>query len=134
MSLESLVVYQSENVMVVLNKYPYNNGHILILPTKHCGDINEIEEDAYNEISWLIRESFKILKESFYCEGINLGLNHGAVAGAGVPDHIHWHIIPRWSGDTNFFPLIAETKLIAQSLEDTYKLLKPKFETLKERS
>ena len=120
-SFESLCVYKTKHSMVVLNKYPYNAGHALVLPQKHIGDLLDLTEDEYLDLSQLLKLTVKAVQSIYKCSGINLGMNHGKVAGAGIPGHLHWHIIPRWSGDTNFFPLIAETKLIPESLEITYK-------------
>lgn len=119
--LESLCVYKNKQAMVVLNKYPYNSGHILILPTRHCGDLSELGEQEYYETQRLIRCVVKAIKSEYEILGLNIGLNMGSVAGAGIPEHLHWHVIPRWSGDTNFFPLIAETKVLAQTLEQVYE-------------
>jgi ATP adenylyltransferase len=125
--IESLVVYRSELAMVVLNKFPYNTGHLLVLPTRHCGNLTDLSEMEYLELMSLVRRTFNILQKAYSCSGFNIGLNHGAVAGAGIPDHLHWHIIPRWHGDTNFFPLIAETKVVSETLEQTYNRICPFF-------
>lgn len=130
-SLDSLVVYKNNSAMLVLNKYPYNSGHVLVIPQKHIGDITELSDDEYIELNELLRESIKAAKKIYKCEGLNIGMNHGKVAGAGIPNHLHWHIIPRWSGDTNFFPLIAETKLIPEDLGQTYAGYKKYFDELK---
>lgn len=119
--VESLCVYKNKHAMLVLNKYPYNSGHILILPTRHCGDINELSDEEYFETQRLLRRVVQVIKSEYQVLGLNVGLNMGSVAGAGIPDHLHWHVIPRWSGDTNFFPLIAETKVLAQTLEMVYE-------------
>ncbi len=129
-SFESLCVYKSKHSMVVLNKYPYNSGHALVLPHRHVGDLLELSSEEYLDLSELLKTTVKAVKTIYNCAGINLGMNHGKVAGAGIPDHLHWHVIPRWSGDTNFFPLIAETKLIPVSLEDTYKSYEEYFKKL----
>ncbi|MCB9072387.1 MAG: HIT domain-containing protein [Bdellovibrionaceae bacterium] len=126
-----LVVYRSDAAMVVLNKYPYNNGHLLVLPTRHIGELEELSVDEFAEISLLVKESVRILKKVYTCKGLNVGLNLGAAAGAGIPDHMHYHVVPRWFGDTNFFPLIAETKLVVESLSTTYKKLSNEFKKLK---
>lgn len=125
---ESLIVYQSSLAMVVLNKFPYNTGHTLILPSRHCGELTDLSDEEYGEVMKLLRKTLAVLQKSYDCPGLNIGLNHGAVAGAGIPDHLHWHIIPRWHGDTNFFPLIAETKVLAETLEQTFQRLHPLFE------
>ena len=107
--------------MVVLNKYPYNSGHVLVLPLRHCGDMLALSDAEYMDLQNTIRLTVKGLKEIYEPGGFNIGLNHGAVAGAGIPEHLHYHIIPRWAGDLNFFPLIAETKVLVESLEQTYE-------------
>jgi ATP adenylyltransferase len=124
------VLYKSENAMVVLNKYPYNNGHLLLLPARHVGAIEDLKTKEWNEIHTVLKEAIQILKESYSCSGMNVGLNLGAAAGAGIPEHLHYHIIPRWNGDTNFFPLIAETKVVVESLQTTFKKLEKKFKNL----
>ena len=129
---ESLCVYKTDLSMVVLNKYPYNSGHVLVLPRRHCGDLVELSEEEYLDVSILLRKTLKILKSSYEAQGYNLGMNHGKVAGAGIPNHLHWHIVPRWGGDTNFFPLIGETKLLPETLEQTYERLRPLFSALGE--
>lgn len=131
---DSLKVYESKWSMVILNKYPYNTGHLLVLPRRHCGDLLELDRSEYEDLSRLLRASLKILKQSYTCSGFNLGMNHGSVAGAGIPQHLHWHIIPRWLGDTNFFPLIAETKVLPESVEQAYARLLPLFQTLRRKS
>lgn len=120
-SPESLCLYKNDLAMIVLNKYPYNSGHVLVLPTKHCGDLSELSDETYFEMQRLIRRVVNVIKEEYSIQGLNIGLNMGAIAGAGIPEHLHWHIIPRWHGDTNFFPLIAETKVLAQTVEQVYE-------------
>jgi len=128
LSLESLMLYCEEHAMVVLNKYPYNNGHTLVIPTRHCGNVVELSEEEFLALSFLLRRTIGILQKSYSCPGLNIGLNHGSVAGAGIPGHLHWHVIPRWRGDTNFFPLIGETKVLAETVDQTYERLRPYFE------
>ncbi len=122
-SYETLCVYKTKHSMVVLNKFPYNSGHVLVLPVRHCGDVLQLHDDEYAEIQNTVRLVMKALMEIYEPGGINVGLNHGAVAGAGIPEHLHYHVIPRWAGDLNFFPLIAETKVLVESLEQTYEKL-----------
>ncbi|MBY0386039.1 HIT domain-containing protein [bacterium] len=124
------LLYKSKNAMIVLNKYPYNNGHLLLLPARHVGAIEDLTSTEWNEIHLLLKHSIEILKKSYNCSGLNVGLNLGKAAGAGIPDHLHYHIIPRWVGDTNFFPLIAETKVVVETLATTFKKLEKKFKAL----
>ncbi len=128
---ESLVLYSGSMGVVIMNKYPYNTGHLLVLPKRHIGQLPDLQLEENRELADLVQISTKILLKEMGCQGLNLGLNHGAVAGAGIPDHLHWHIIPRWAGDTNFFPLIAETKVLPETLEQTYNRLRPHFEDIK---
>ena len=124
---DSLCLYRGSHTLIVMNKYPYNTGHLLILPRRHIGEIWDLSKEENAEIAHWIQTSLKILKKVYNCDGFNVGLNHGSVAGAGIPQHLHWHVIPRWSGDTNFFPLIAETKALPETLEQTYNKLKESF-------
>lgn len=126
-SSESLVLYRDAQSMVMLNKYPYNSGHLLVLPARHCGQLLDLSEDEYFAVQRQLRRAAQAVIECYDCEGFNMGLNHGKVAGAGIPDHLHWHVIPRWYGDTNFFPVIAETKVLVQTLEQSYDRLKTFF-------
>lgn len=125
---ESLVLAKDEHVMVVMNKYPYNTGHLLILPVEHQGNIWKLSDTVNARLARWIKISVQLVHDELGCQGVNVGLNHGAVAGAGIPEHLHWHVIPRWAGDTNFFPLIAETKCLPATLEQTYERLQPLFE------
>ena len=127
-SVDSLVLARDELTQVVMNKYPYNTGHLLITPLVHVGSLTDLDDRTLAKIAWWQRRTVEILKKALGCGGFNLGLNQGAVAGAGIPDHLHWHVVPRWGGDVNFFPLIAETKVLPQTLEQTYTKLRPFFE------
>lgn len=132
-SASALVLVKDEHAMVLMNKYPYNPGHLLVLPRRHVGDLWELDDKTNQRLAFWLRESSWILSDELGCHGINLGMNHGKVAGAGIPQHLHWHLVPRWSGDTNFFPLIAETKVLPMTVEQAFKRLRPRFtECLKE--
>lgn len=123
-SVESLCIVKTKHSMVILNKFPYNNGHLLIIPRRHCGDLNDLTAGEYKDLMELLRKGMRVLTKVYGCEGMNVGMNHGAVAGAGIPKHLHWHIVPRWFGDVNFFPLIAETKVVIEGLEASYQKIK----------
>jgi ATP adenylyltransferase len=130
-SQESLLLCKTKSSMVVMNKYPYNNGHLLVLPQKHIGRIQDLSSEEYDDLSSLLRKTVEILEAVYELKGFNIGMNHGEVAGAGIPSHLHWHVVPRWMGDTNFFPVVAETKVLAETLDQTYQKLKPHFAGLK---
>ena len=119
-SLETLCVYKTKSSQVVINKFPYNSGHLLVLPLRHVGNIADLTDDEYLDLSLTVKTSIKAMTEVYAPNGFNLGMNHGATAGAGIPGHLHYHIVPRWNGDLNFFPLIAETKLVVEDINETY--------------
>ena len=127
---EALVVAQTPHSMVMLNKYPYNNGHLLLAPKRHEKDLPSLPVEEYVDLNEALRRSVDILRKILNPGGINLGMNLGHCAGAGVEDHLHWHVVPRWEGDTNFMPVVAETKVMPQHLLDSYDRLKPYFEYL----
>tara|TARA_B100000900_G_scaffold413062_1_gene436162 strand:- start:1266 stop:1610 length:345 start_codon:yes stop_codon:yes gene_type:complete len=113
-----------------MNLYPYNNGHLMIAPYEICDDVTELNQNVLNEIMFLLKLSTKILKKTLNCQGINFGLNMGKASGAGIEEHLHFHIVPRWLGDTNFMPVVGHTKIHMQSLYDTYDLLKQEFDLI----
>jgi ATP adenylyltransferase len=119
----NLLVHRSELSVVVLNKFPYNNGHLLIAPKEHRGRPDELTPEQLLDLQLVLRKMLGILEKQVNPDGFNVGLNLGKVAGAGLPGHLHWHIVPRWHGDTNFMPVIADTKVIVQSLDSLYDLL-----------
>jgi ATP adenylyltransferase len=124
---KNLVLYRGKECFCILNKYPYNNGHLMIAPKMHKDDLSKLNDSEMLELLTLSRDVKNILAKKLKPEGFNLGINFGKVAGAGVEDHIHVHLVPRWTGDTNFMPVIAETKVISQSLDDLYLELKDYF-------
>ncbi len=124
---KNLVLYRGKECFCILNKYPYNSGHLMVAPKMHKDDLSKLSDSEMLELLTLTRDVKDILTKKLKPEGFNLGINFGKVAGAGVEDHIHLHLVPRWKGDTNFMPVIAETKVIPQSLEDLYLELKDYF-------
>ncbi len=119
----NLVLLRGDRTFVLMNLYPYNNGHLLIAPKRHVGDIEDLTEEEMMELFKMTRKMVKVLR-AFNPEGFNVGVNIGKVAGAGVPGHLHIHVVPRWNGDTNFMPVLGDVKVISESLEETYKKLK----------
>ena len=129
---ENLVLYRGDKSFVIMNLYPYNNGHVMVVPYEKSNDMTKLDLNILNEIMKLSQESMKILKITLKSEGFNFGLNMGKVSGAGIDDHLHFHIVPRWGGDSNFMPIIGHTKVIMQNLFDTYDRLRPSFDLLEE--
>jgi ATP adenylyltransferase len=121
------ILYRAKANFIILNSYPYNPGHLMVAPYRHVASPEELSREELLEHSELVTRSLTILREVFGCDGFNLGMNLGTVAGAGITDHMHSHIVPRWQGDTNFMPVIANTRVIPQALKDTYQKLKSKF-------
>lgn len=123
----SLVLGLSRYSMVMLNKYPYNNGHLLIAPKKHAREFSALSAEEYSDLSRILKVSVEIVAQALRPSGFNLGLNLGKCAGAGVEDHLHWHVVPRWEGDTNFMPVIGEVRVIPQHLAESYDHLSALF-------
>jgi ATP adenylyltransferase len=116
-------VHRGERCFVILNLFPYTNGHLMVAPFAHLGRFQEIEPEVTAELVALAQRAMGVLEEVYEPEGFNVGLNQGRVAGAGVEGHIHLHVVPRWAGDNNYMPVIAETRVMPQSLEESYDAL-----------
>lgn len=121
---ENLILYRGKTCFVIMNNYPYNPGHLMIAPYRHVGELESLSQEELLEIMALAQKMVSLLKGVMRPEGFNLGFNLGKVAGAGVEDHIHLHVVPRWGGDTNFMPVIADVKVVPQAVRETYKALK----------
>ncbi len=119
----NLVLLRGEKTFVIMNLYPYINGHLLIVPKRHVGEIEDLTEEEMMELFKMTQKMVRVLR-AFNPQGFNVGVNIGRVAGAGVPGHFHIHVVPRWSGDTNFMPVLGDVRVISESLEGTYKKLK----------
>lgn len=124
---EAKIVFRGKLAYVILNKYPYTNGHLMIVPYVHKGSLEELDPETRFEIMELLSTSITILRKTYKPQGFNLGGNIGEAAGAGVADHVHLHILPRWAGDTNFMTAIGETRVIPESVEETWELLSSKW-------
>ena len=123
----NLVVHRGEHNFVALNLYPYITGHILVVPNKHLDELDSSPKETTDELMDLTKRCQTALRSVYGPPGFNIGMNLGAAAGAGIADHIHLHILPRWSGDTNFMTTVAETRVIPEHLETTYAKLRDKF-------
>lgn len=128
---KDFILSRYKNFIIQLNLFPYNKGHILILPLSHKKDLHEFSVEEKFELMELISQSSKILQETFKAEGINIGINIGKPAGASIPDHLHVHLLPRWQGDDGFIFLIGQTRVIGADLNKIYEILKPKFDEIK---
>lgn len=128
---ERFILYRDEKVLVIMNKFPYNTGHLLVSPARHVKELEDLNEEELLALMKMVQECIKILKKVFSPHGFNIGFNLGKVAGAGYPEHIHLQIVPRWEGDINFLPILGEVKLISQHLLSTYRELFPYFQKIK---
>lgn len=124
---ENLVAWRGARCAVLLNRFPYNNGHLLIAPNAHKAEPADLDAAEVQEIHQVQARLIGILRELMKPDGFNIGLNLGRVAGAGLPGHLHWHVVPRWNGDTNFMPVLTDTRVIVQSLDEFYTLLTGKL-------
>jgi len=122
------ILGRGDHAFVTLAKYPYNPGHLLILPVRHVGELEELTAEENAEIAVLLQRGIRAVRAASEPHGFNVGLNLGRTAGAGIPEHLHWHVVPRWSGDTNFMPVVGGTRVLPELLGETFEKLKPHFE------
>lgn len=120
---DNLVVDLSKHSIAILNRYPYNNGHLLVAPLRHIPSLEDMNEDEILDLNILLKKMLRLLKQKYRPDGFNIGANLGRVAGAGLPGHFHLHIVPRWNGDTNFMPVLSETKVLPENLKSCWEKL-----------
>jgi ATP adenylyltransferase len=121
---ERLILYRSKHTIIMMNRFPYNSGHLMVAPRKHSGDLDDLTPEELSDLSVHLRSVVSILRRAMNPQGFNIGMNIGQIAGAGVTDHLHFHVVPRWSGDTNFMPIVGDTTVVPEALKKTYgKLL-----------
>lgn len=121
---ENTIVYRGKNSFVILNRYPYTSGHVMILPFEHSSDLNDLNNETRAEMMELVNHAVKALKKAYSPDAFNIGINMGAAAGAGIEAHVHIHVVPRWSGDVNFMTSVGDIRVIPESLEDSYEKIK----------
>ena len=121
------ILYRGRKNFVIMNVYPYNPGHLMVAPYRHVASLEELTKEELHEHSEIVSRSLKVLRQVFDPQGFNIGVNIGKVAGVGLEGHVHTHIVPRWQGDTNFMPVTADTKVVSEALDETYKKLEGKF-------
>ena len=124
---ENLVLATDRDTVVMLNRFPYNSGHVMVAPRRHVADLGRLRRAEHAALAETLRRAVDIIGREFHPQGINIGMNLGAAAGAGIADHLHWHVVPRWNGDTNFMPAIGSVKVIPEHLLATYDRLRPRF-------
>ena len=121
------ILYRGDKNFVIMNSYPYTPGHLMIVPYRHIANLEELTEDERHEHFEIVSRSIKLLKQVFNPGGFNIGINMGKVAGAGIDDHVHTHIVPRWQGDINFMPVLADIRVVPEALAETYEALRGEF-------
>jgi ATP adenylyltransferase len=126
--LENLIVHRGRYTYVILNRYPYTSGHLMVVPYMHAERLDDLDEDTAAEMMLYIQQCLNILRQEYKAQGFNVGANIGSAAGAGIPKHFHFHVVPRWAGDTNFLSSIGETRLLPEALEDTFRRVKAGWE------
>ncbi len=129
-SIKNLIVFRGKKTFVILNKFPYNSGHALIVPNRHVGLIEKLNDEESREFFELTQKTVVVIKRALKPSSLNLGMNLGRISGAGIPGHVHMHVVPRWHGDTNFMPVIGKTNVVSVPLEPVYEALKKEFSRL----
>jgi ATP adenylyltransferase len=124
---ENLILYKSKFCFVIMNRFPYNNGHLLIVPFRHVSTLNDLNSEEICDLFETVKLCEKVVNKLYHCDGINIGMNLGKAAGAGIDDHLHVHLLPRWNGDSNFMTTIGATRVLPESFESAYAKLKQSF-------
>jgi ATP adenylyltransferase len=124
---ENLLVHRREHAFTTLNRFPYNSGHVMVIPRAHVADFGALAPDAFRDLHEELKLAVAVLRDVYHPEGFNVGMNLGRTAGAGIADHMHYHIVPRWNGDTNFMPVLADTKVLVEHLHESWRRLRAGF-------
>jgi len=124
----NLVLGRSAHSFVILNKYPYNNGHLMVVPRRHGGDLSALPAEEFQDLHRLLALAVGCVREGYGPEGMNVGMNVGRIAGAGIADHLHYHVVPRWGGDTNFMPVLSATKVMVEHLDQSWEKMRALFD------
>lgn len=128
---EAMVLKKTPRAFALMNLYPYNPGHVMVAPTRHTASLESLDPEEMAHIGELLQEVVDVISAVMNPEGFNLGMNLGKVAGAGMPGHLHWHVVPRWNGDNNFMPILGETRVLPEMIRDTYRKLAPNFGSIR---
>ena len=124
----NLILGRTPHTFAILNRFPYNNGHLMVVPRTHLSDLVALPREEHEELAEMLRVAVRLLGTAYNAQGLNVGMNLGRAAGAGIADHLHWHVVPRWQGDTNFMPVIGDTKVMIEHLEASWDRLRPLFD------
>lgn len=124
---KNLIVHRDEQAYVILNRYPYNSGHIMVVPRRHGADLDALPPAEWAALQELLRRAAAVLRATYQPEGINVGMNLGKAGGAGIVDHLHWHLVPRWGGDNNFMPVLADIRVMVEHLDSSWEKLRAGF-------
>lgn len=125
---ERLILGRTAHAFVILNRFPYNNGHLMVVPRFHAASLDRLDEESFADLQRVLRLSIRVLSDFYRPDGFNVGMNLGHCAGAGIADHVHWHVVPRWVGDSNFMPVLADTRVVPEHLDRTWERLRPAFD------
>ena len=123
----NLVVHRSDRSFTILNRYPYNNGHVMVVPRAHVSRLEDLDAAAFADLQEELRRVVAVIRAAYRPEAMNVGMNLGRAAGAGIEDHLHWHVVPRWGGDTNFMPVLADTKVMIEHLDESWRRIREGF-------
>jgi ATP adenylyltransferase len=126
---QNYLLYRGQNNFIMLNSFPYNTGHLMVAPYRHVASLEELTDAELHEHFEIVRLGIKVVRQVYNPDGFNVGINMGKISGAGIDEHMHTHIVPRWQGDTNFMPVMADTKVVNEALAETYQRLKDNFKT-----
>ena len=129
-SVENLIVHRGEHAFLILNRYPYTSGHVMVLPYKHVLDLNDLDNETRTEMMNMVDQTIKALKIAYAPDAFNIGINMGAAAGAGIEAHIHMHVVPRWNGDVNFITSVGDVRILPESLEDSFQKIKNAWDSI----
>ena len=124
---KNLVVHRSARSFTILNRYPYNNGHVMVVPRAHVSRLEDLDAAAFADLQEELRRAVAVIRSAYRPEAMNVGMNLGKAAGAGIEDHLHWHVVPRWGGDTNFMPVLADTKVMIEHLDESWRRIREGF-------
>ena len=125
---DNLILGRTAHAFAILNRFPYNNGHLMVVPRAHTSDLLSLPPEEHAELSEMLRKAVRIVGQAYKAQGHNIGMNLGGAAGAGIEQHLHWHVVPRWNGDTNFMPVLGDIKVMIEHLQGSWDRLRPLFE------